>query len=152
MKVAFITSASLVTANPYTKAYFSVLRSQVSALPSLAHREMYKATTGQEWPLLCLKWPTKEDFSFSSALWTFWVSHQDFFFSLDFSKPGKYSRVWYINVLSYHDVNGIGLDFLPIFFPLVHEHRCMCLPCMTCQEMMSEDILSLVYIYLSENV
>lgn len=75
-----------------------------------------------------------------------------FFFSLEFSKPRKYSRVWYINVLSYHDVNGIGLDFLPIFFPPVHEHRRMYLPCMNCPEMMSEDILSLVYIYLSENV
>lgn len=158
MKVAFITSASLVTANPYTKAYFSVLRSHVSALPSPAHREVYKATktTRQGWPLL---WPTKEDF-FSSAL----CGHSGFptrtvfffFFLLNSQSLGSIAEsgtlMFFINVLSYHDVNGIGLVFLPIFFLLVHGHRRMYLPCVSCPEMMSEDILSLVYTYLSENV
>lgn len=96
---------------------------------------------------------------FLSTLWTFWVSHQDcffFFFLLNSQSLGSIAEsgtlMFFINVLSYHDVNGIGLVFLPIFFPLVHGQWRMYLPCVSCPEMMSEDILSLVYIYLSENV
>lgn len=43
-----------------------------------------------------------------------------FFFAVEFSGPRKYSRVLYVNVLSYHHVDGIRLVFLAIFFSLVH--------------------------------
>jgi len=40
MKVTFITSAYLVTTNPYTKVDFNMLTSQISAPPPFAQREM----------------------------------------------------------------------------------------------------------------
>lgn len=69
MKVAFITSAFSVTTNPYTEVYFNILISQISVLLLLAQRDVYQAvrTAKQEWPLLWLTWPVKEDFCPSAS-------------------------------------------------------------------------------------
>lgn len=156
MKVSFITSVYLVTTNPYTKVHFSMLMAQISVLPPLAQRDVQQAakTAEQEWPLLWLTWPMVEDFCLSSALYGHFGFHTGnlFFFSVEFSRPRKYSGVWYVSILSYHNVNSVSLVFLPTFFSLVHRCRRRFLPCMNCPEMMSEDILSLVYIYISGNV
>lgn len=78
--------------------------------------------------------------------------HLFIFFPVKVSRPSKYSRVWYINVLSYHNMNDTSLIFVLIFFSLVHGYKHRFLLRMNCPEMTSEDILTWVYMYLPENV
>lgn len=123
MKVVFITSAYLVTTNPYTQRYFRMLKYRCLHLLDRAVHQAAR-TVEQERPLLWLMWPMEEDFCLSSALHWHFGFHTGIiiiFFSVEFLRSRKCSRTWYNNILSYHNVNGTSLVFLPIFFSLLSD-------------------------------
>lgn len=126
MKVVFITSAYLVTTNPYTQRYFRMLTSQVSVFAPLGQScapGCEDSWTGMASVVADVAHGGGLLPFFSTPL-AFWISHWDyyyFFFSVEFLRSRKCSRAWYNNILSYHNVNGISLVFLPIYFSLLSD-------------------------------